>query len=372
VIAPCRGVDQGLEENLEALYRQDYPNYEIIFVTDNSADPAIAIINKIRSTYSLGVASCIVIAGAATNSGQKVHNLQVATSKIAAETEVIVFVDSDARPHSTWLRSLVAPLIDPELGAATGYRWFLPARGGIATHLRSVWNASIASALGQEQTKNFCWGGSTAIRRSVFDELRIRQRWTGTVSDDFAVTRILKEAKRPIHFVPACLVPSFEDCNFRELFEFTTRQLKITRVYAPHLWKPVLIGSLLFCGIFFTGIALVVINALQGQVLWLAAALLAAIFILGVAKAYVRWRAVSRVLATYRREMMMSLLPHLLIWPFASLLYLVNAVIAAFSRRIEWRGITYELKSPSEAVIIARNASFTSGAPVRPVDIENQ
>ncbi len=45
---------------------------------------------------------------------------------------------------------------------------------------------------------------------------------------------------------------------------------------------------------------------------------------------------------------------HLLLWPLASALYLFNAVVAAFSRRIEWRGITYELKSPTEAVIIRK------------------
>jgi hypothetical protein len=33
----------------------------------------------------------------------------------------------------------------------------------------------------------------------------------------------------------------------------------------------------------------------------------------------------------------------------------MNAIAAAGSRRIEWRGITYDLKSPNEAVIISRD-----------------
>jgi hypothetical protein len=53
-----------------------------------------------------------------------------------------------------------------------------------------------------------------------------------------------------------------------------------------------------------------------------------------------------------------QLAAHLLLWPFASALYLCNAVVAGFSRRIEWRGITYELKSATEAVIIARESDF--------------
>jgi hypothetical protein len=34
-------------------------------------------------------------------------------------------------------------------------------------------------------------------------------------------------------------------------------------------------------------------------------------------------------------------------------LHLYNALAALFSRRITWRGITYELKSPTETVIIS-------------------
>jgi hypothetical protein len=77
------------------------------------------------------------------------------------------------------------------------------------------------------------------------------------------------------------------------------------------------------------------------------------IFTLGATKSFIRFRAVSRVLTTQasRRD----LAAHILLWPFASLLYLYNCIVAGFSRRIEWRGITYELKSPNEAVIISRD-----------------
>lgn len=356
VIAPCRGQDQGLRDNLAALFLQDYPAYEIIFVTDSATDPSLSLMEEARQseTNAQQVSASVVIAGEATDSGQKVHNLRVAVGEISSQSEVLVFVDSDARPDEKWLRTLVAPLQSQEIGAATGYRWFIPVRGGLASSLRSVWNGSIASALGEQGQKNFCWGGSTAIRRETFERLSIRERWRGTVSDDFTLTRILHEAKLPIHFVPACLVASLEDCSFGELIEFTSRQLKITRVYAAHLWKPVLIGSLLFSSVFFGGLALVVVRAALGLSLGLLLTLLCAIFLLGSAKAYLRLRAVSIPLARYRNQVRRSLPAHLFLWPIASLLYLYNAIAAAASRRIEWRGITYELKSPTEAVIISR------------------
>ena len=168
------------------------------------------------------------------------------------------------------------------------------------------------------------------------------------------MTRVLQEAKLPIHFVPSCLVASLDDCNFKELLEFTNRQLKITRVYAAHLWQPVLIGSLLFCATFFGGLTLVIARAILQLPYALPLALLLFIYVLGAAKAYVRLKAVAIPLAGYQKQLSKSLPAHLLLWPFASALYLCNAVAAAFSRRIEWRGITYELKSATEAVIISR------------------
>jgi len=356
VVAPCRGQEDGLQENINALFLQDYPAYEIVFVTDRADDPALSLVEKVRESVgeSERVSSRIVIAGEAIGCGQKVHNLRMAVATIEAPSEALVFVDTDARPESDWLRALVAPLSDEQIGAASGYRWFIPERGGLASQLRSVWNASIASSLGKRDDKNFCWGGSTAIRKATFEKLQVRDRWQGTVSDDFALTRILQEAKLPIHFVPACLVASVGDCTSNELLEFSNRQLKITRVYAAHLWKPVLIGSLLFCSVFFAGIVLVIARALLRLPYALLLGSLLLIYLLGAAKAYIRLKAVAIPLERYRKQLSRSLPWHLLLWPFASALYLCNALAALFSRRIKWRGISYELKSANEAVIISR------------------
>ena len=342
VIAPTRGFEPGFVENVRPLLEQDYPVYEVLFVFDDAGDPSLKI--------ARGLNVKTVISGPAKDSGQKVHNLIAAVDEIDPRCEVLVFVDTDARPGRDWLRKLVAPLADESVGASTGYRWFVPERGGLASRLRSVWNASIASALGGNTQKNFCWGGSTAIRRTTFERLNVVQHWTGTVSDDFTITRVLQQAKLPIHFTPNCLVPSVGDCDFRELLEFTTRQVKITRVYAAHLWLPLMLGSGLFCIVFFGGLVLAVV---ERSVLVLV--ILVIIFALGAAKSFIRWRAING--ARINRD----LWAHVFLWPFASLLYFYNTIVAAFSRRIKWRGITYELKSPKEAVIIARE-------PARPLN----
>ena len=353
VIAPCRGLDQGLRANLAALFRQDYPAYEIIFVTDAASDPALAVAEEVRGEFAGRVASRVLVAGEAASGGQKVHNLRAAVGAAGPKSEVFVFVDSDARPREDWLRQLVAPLADERVGAATGYRWFIPVRGGFSSALRAVWNASIASALGEQSARNFCWGGSTAIRRETFERAGVLAEWEGAASDDFAMTRALGRARLPIHFVPACLTASHEDCGFRELLEFTTRQLKITRVYAPHLWRVVLFSNLLFVLVFYGGIALAAARAALGLPFAAPLALVLTLYALGTLKALLRWRAVRLALAQFGAELRRDAPAHLLLWPLASALYLYNALAALFSRRIVWRGITYELKSPHETVIIA-------------------
>lgn len=355
VIAPCRGVDPGFTENVSAMLRQDYPHYEILFVTESESDEAVAAIEKARAATDVqGAKVRFVVAGKAVDCGQKVHNLRCATDELSSENEVLVFVDSDARPSRNWLRSLVSPLADSNVGAATGYRWFMPVAGGLASHLRSVWNASIASALGENVQRNFCWGGSTAIRRSVFEELKIRDHWRGSVSDDFTMTRVLQQSRLPVQFVPMCLVPSFEDTSVRELLTFTNRQLQITRVYAPHLWKPLFIGSVIFNLTFFAGLGIVIASLVANDPAYLAITLWIIIFILGVLKSGIRFRAVSEVMLKQSHQLR-GRLAHMLLWPLASLLQLVNCIVAASSQRIVWRGITYQLKSPNETVIIDRD-----------------
>ena len=150
VICPCKGTEPGLEENLMALTRFDYANYEIYFSLATSLDPALKIVEKVKAASARPVH--IVIAGPAEDCGEKVHNLRRAVESLPDNFEVIVFTDSDVRLPKGWLGKLVAPLQDPRLGATTAYRWIIPSRtigaGGFASALASAWNASVATMLG--------------------------------------------------------------------------------------------------------------------------------------------------------------------------------------------------------------------------------
>jgi ceramide glucosyltransferase len=347
IIAPCKGLDHEFEENLTALLSQDHPAYEVIFVVDDEADASVEVIRHVERKHS-HIETKLVIAEKAERSGQKVENLREAVLHVSDASELFVFVDSDARPTADWLRSLTAPLADPDVGAATGYRWFISKTPNFASELRSVWNASVASALGPNKSSNFCWGGATAIRRDVFERLNVREKWRGTLSDDFALTRILNSARLPIHFVPRAITASIENCSLRELYEFTTRQMKITRVYAPHLWKMSFFGSGLFSFVMAAGLLIIIFSPHNNYAVWYSITTLALVSIFSVAKAWIRLYAVQLALPEYSRELRRQYFPQCTLWVFAPALFFANCVAALTSKHLKWRGISYELTSSTE------------------------
>jgi len=349
IVAPCKGLEDGLEENLVALFEQEYPSFEVIFVVDDSEDGSIAVIEKVAGK---DIKTKLVVAPKATESSQKVENLREAVLHANEQSEVFVFVDSDARPSKYWLRSLVAPLEDVTIGATTGYRWFISRRPTFASELRNIWNASIASALGPDTKDNFCWGGSTAIRRETFERLDVREKWRGTLSDDLTVTRVIKDAGMKVKFVPQALTPSIGNCTFSEMLEFTTRQMRVTRVYAQRFWVMSFLGSGLFCIVMTTAFLVAALSPRNGIEVFAAIATLLLVTILSVGKSWLRLMAARLILTEYDVELRKQALPQLTLWLISPFVFLYNCVAALFSRRMVWRGTEYKMISSNQTLII--------------------
>ena len=350
IFAPCKGVDQGMQHNFDALLSQDFPEFEIVFIVDAADDPAAGIIESAWREGERHVK--LVVAERATDSSQKVENLREGVLHADPRSEVFVFVDSDTRPPARWLRSLVAPLTDEKVGAATAYRWFISESPTFAAELRNIWNASIASALGPNRKTNFCWGGSTAVRRDVFDRLNIRERWRSTLSDDFTTTRAMNDAGLDIVLVPQAMPASIEDCTWQELFEFTTRQMKITRVYAPHLWRLAFFGSALFTAVMLAALLIIIFSARTDVAVAAAVFTLLAVTAFSIGKSWARLNAVRLVLPQHEAKLRRQFLPQMTLWALTPPLFLYNSMAAWRSRRITWRGNTYEMISPTETRVI--------------------
>ena len=234
LFAPCKGLDLEGEANLRALMEQDYDDYEITFIVESESDPAYAMVRRTMAAHPW-VPAHVVIAGRATDSGQKVHNLRVATKHLSRRIKYLAFVDSDARPGPHWLRAMVARLDQPGLGAVTGYRWFTPEKATLGNALVYSMNCDVLSLL-TRSSHYLIWGGSWAIRRDVFDSIKLRDAWRGTLSDDLVASRLMRRMRLQVRFEPACVVASPLDQSLGHAMSFIRRQYLIGRLYTFDWW----------------------------------------------------------------------------------------------------------------------------------------
>ena len=198
------------------------------------------------------------IAGPATDCGQKVHNLRVAVAKSIRESEVLVFVDTDARPGQQ-LAAIISSRRWPmkrlalRLVIAGSFPSVVVLLRGSARSLECVDRVRA----GRRHRQKLLLGWLDRDSPHDFESLNVSGRVARNSFRRFHC-HARSARKQNCRFISRrhCLVASVGDCDLSELFEFTTRQIKITRVYAPHLWLPLLLGSALFVlRVFFGGLS---------------------------------------------------------------------------------------------------------------------
>ncbi|MGA2032442.1 MAG: glycosyltransferase [Thermoguttaceae bacterium] len=342
VLTPCKGFDLGLENNLRCLFEQDYRDYEITFVVESGDDPACPVIRRVMAEYPRAAAQ-LVVAGRATESGQKVHNLRAATALLSPSIRYLLFVDSDARPRPEWLRAAIARLDQDDAGAVTGYRWFVPARPTLANHVLYSVNCGVMSLLGRK-SHYLVWGGSWAIRRDKFEQSCLREAWKGTLSDDLVAGRVLRRGRQSVCFEPACVVASPLQCSLGQMFSFIRRQYMVVRYYAPFWWLGTVLISTGKNIAWLATLVLLGCGACSGTPpLGIPLGFAIALYLLGVGH---RW-LVQDLLRSYFPERRHALLAaqRFDIWAgsLAGLLNCLGLLSSIFGRHIRWRGIRYRL-----------------------------
>jgi len=352
VLCPCKGVEPGLERNLTALCEFDHQNYEVFFALAAESDPAAGIVKRVAA-QAKGKAQ-VVFAGAPKDCGEKINNLRAVIAQLPPEFEILVFTDSDGRPGRSWLRRLTAPLADSRIGAVTTMRWLIANNDAFPSLLLAAWNGPIVSMLGENTARNFCWGGGTAIRRTIFEQTGVLEEWQHSVSDDYSMTTALQRASLPIVFLPECLIPSYVETDFNGLMEFSNRQIQITRVYSPRMWMMAGLTHLLFCATVSFGFLLTLSDLVAGRPALQLAALTFLPLLLASIRGGLRVTAAQEMLPAQKPQILQQSWIHLILGVFVPYLYLANFAASCASRTIRWRGVRYELISPQQTRILIR------------------
>ena len=328
VIVPCKGIEDNFNENVLSICNQDYKNYDIIFVIDSKKDP---VYKKLKELTGKKQNVKIEISEFIKGSSGKISALIKGVKK-AGKTEVYVFADSDIKPHDKWLKNLVSPLKEKKIGATTGYRWYFPV--DFSSLLLSVWNMyEIVSLFFQMSV--YSWGGSTAIRKEVFDKLKIQEKWKKGISDDLILTNALRKAKLKIKFVPKCIVESPPEGNLRFIIKWGTRQLTWVKWYYPDWWYVSVSGIIVTKIATILGFILLAYGFLIPGLLMISTIFIE-IITGGIA------HIILRKLMIYPKNRYKPTILYAFLLPIILFILLYNNFASIFKSEIKWGGRTYK------------------------------
>jgi ceramide glucosyltransferase len=116
ILKPLAGVDEGLEANLRSFFAQHYGEFEILFAVHDDADPAIALVEKLRREFP-AVPTRLIVGGDPPYPNAKVYSLDLMLQ--AARHEIVVMGDSDVRVSPRLLETLAREFQAERVGLIT-------------------------------------------------------------------------------------------------------------------------------------------------------------------------------------------------------------------------------------------------------------
>ena len=230
VILCLRGPDPFLPDCLRALVKQDYPDYEVHVIVDSREDPAWQIVESVVQEEGAANVRMEPLANPRDTCSLKCSSLAQAVSGLDQSYDVVALVDADTVPHPTWLSELVSPLADERFGVATGNRWYMPARKSWGALVRYLWNAA---AVVQMYCYKIPWGGTLALKTSIFRQSNLLDRWQSAYCEDTMLYQATKQQGLKVAFVPSLMMVNREATDIPDVFRWVRRQLLAARLYHP-------------------------------------------------------------------------------------------------------------------------------------------
>jgi ceramide glucosyltransferase len=194
VLKPVHGLEPRLEETLESFFRQDYPDYEIIFGARSRSDASLEVIAALAAKYP-GVSARVVISGDPSWPNAKVFSLAKMIG--SSDNQFFVISDSDILVGPDFLRNVVPPLLDEKVGLVTCLYRGVP-DSDPWSHLEalgmSVEMPTGVMVAGMMDGMKFALGAAMAVRRDAIDAIGGMGETAQFYSDDFVLGNLIAAA----------------------------------------------------------------------------------------------------------------------------------------------------------------------------------
>lgn len=349
IILSLRGVDPFLGECLTRLAAQDYPHFEIHVVVDHPTDPAREIVEAWMAENEVAPVHLSFLQQRSEHAYLKTSAVRQCVMGLDAEVEAVVLADADTLVYRRWLRDMVQPLVNSDVGAVTGNRWYDPNVGGWGSLVRAVYGAVSAVLM---YWMRATWGGSLSMSRPVFGSEYFAERMLATCAEDSAILDATERADLRLELQPNAMILNREQCTLSSCFNYVRRQLVWTRLFHPH-WRQVVAGAA-GAYVFLTVVFAFAVAAVLWQA-WTVAALLIGAMV--VELLVCQWSlarlfaAVSKRVESVQEQPFAKVAPstHLRLFlgfPLALVVITWALFGATVCRRVSWRGIDYRVIPP--------------------------
>jgi ceramide glucosyltransferase len=330
IVKPVRGMDHEAYENFASFCRLDYPEYELVFAVSDGDHQVCTVIEKLRADFPARTIRMITEVPC-LGSNDKVNNLCQLVQN--AKYDFIVMSDSDVRVEPDYLKEVIAPFADPEVGAVTAFYKSLSA-GNLASNLSALgmYMDSAPSALVAKKIEGkmrFAFGWTMATSKGHLAEIGGWKEMANYHSDDFEFG---KRIARYGHRVELMAKPVSMVFPIETLAEYFSRELR---------WSIGLrsVRPLAYWGLVFT-------HGLPWALL--AAAAAASIGSMPMAVSYLAAYLILRLSLTWTTGKWgigdLQLAKILWLVPLRDAISFIIWITGLFSDKIVWRGLNYHVR----------------------------
>ncbi len=334
MIIPAAGKNSRMPQALRSLLQQDYPHIIPVIVTATAEDPAHALALELRQEFPQ--LECVV-AGTTQTCGQKNHNTLQGIAHCQHRADIYAFCDSTHTAKPDFIRQLVQPIVNHEVGVTTGYHQVVAKDDTLITLAYQI-SVLLMRFLQAIATFTQPWGGAMAIDKKTFEHHNIAQFWQDNVVDDCSLASLLMKKRLPVKLCPLALLDtSAQNYTFSLWEAWMQRQVLFLKFCIIPQWYALgIFASLMALPIFISCLLILggVTNILPFSYGWYT--ILACIHLAIVTSIILRWREFT----PYTAPAMAWIKAFLLACTVLLKVYLTTTKMW----HIDWHGIRYYVK----------------------------
>ena len=232
VLKPVHGLEARLKENIESFFRQDYPDYEILFAADEADDAALDVVREVCARYP-HIRSRVLVTGTPWPN-PVVYPFHCLAE--AAAYDILVTTDSDVEVGPRYLREIVPPLLDPQVGMVTCvYRGknvagFFSGLTAIGMSVEMTAGVLVANLL---EGMKFGLGPTTVVRKDSLAGIGGYTALKDYIAYDFAIGNLMAKAGYRVVLSAHVIDHVVNQKSFRRMWQNQLRWAQTTRYSRP-------------------------------------------------------------------------------------------------------------------------------------------